>query len=222
MIQNILSNAIASSGSTIIFGNLGRYPTLLNHLLKPLLIPQGSPEDDPGWFQTHDGRHFYLWLEPSFGTEIPGPYQNLVLTSHLDLKWDRFNTKVVYFHIGKDTESYDSLDLNPQIVHPYVQLTPATTQPFYVPFDPSIRHFFVQLDGSDVHSNYLSLLTFWDTWRLTQFKTPRSWSFSLLSKDKLKWHLKRSSDNIEKFIGKLNKEMEYCYFHGKMANTLLD
>ncbi|GFY66886.1 uncharacterized protein TNIN_179161 [Trichonephila inaurata madagascariensis] len=59
---------------TIIFGNLGRYPSLLNVYLKDF--------------------NGIIWIEPNFGETIhkPAGITMIVLSSHLDLVWDEGGT----------------------------------------------------------------------------------------------------------------------------------
>lgn len=224
MIENFLSKIISSSSSVIVFGNLGRYPSVLNYFLKSHLVLAGDSNDEPRWLKTHDDRNIYVWIEPPFGTKIPSIYQNLVFTSHLDLEWSRLTTKLVYYHIGRATNLSNSLNVVPYVKIPFLEIKPPIQQPFHIPTDFNYENFVVSFDGSDIHKIYLSILTFLDTWRLTHFETPHSWSIrlSLPERRKLELHLKRSRDNIEKFIGRCNKEIEERYLVLKTTNEFFD
>ncbi|GBM63071.1 hypothetical protein AVEN_68531-1 [Araneus ventricosus] len=100
MLEAIFTKAISSTRFTVIFGNLGPYPTLVEYFSHNFVIGRGKPDDDLVWLTTHNGLNCYIWIEPPFETQLPCQYKNLVLTSHLDLDWDPSTTDVIYTTLG--------------------------------------------------------------------------------------------------------------------------
>lgn len=97
-LHDILLEALDSSRSTIVVGNVGRYPDLLEHTLRPFWLPRGDADDTPAWFQ-YNGRDVYLLVEPDFGHVVDPNLFQIVLTSHMDLEFDPKRTRVVPFHV---------------------------------------------------------------------------------------------------------------------------
>ncbi|KAG8171605.1 hypothetical protein JTE90_005446 [Oedothorax gibbosus] len=98
-LHDILLEALNSSRSTIVVGNVGRYPELLEHALHTYWIPRGDPDDSPlAWFQ-YDGRDVYLLVEPDFGHVVDANLFQIILTSHMDLEFDTKSTRVVHLNV---------------------------------------------------------------------------------------------------------------------------
>jgi len=97
-LHDILLEALNSSRSTIVVGNVGRYPELLEHTLHTYWIPRGDPDDSPAWFQ-YNGRDVYLLVEPDFGHVVDPHLFQIIVTSHLDLEYDPRSTRVVTCHV---------------------------------------------------------------------------------------------------------------------------
>ncbi|GIY15382.1 uncharacterized protein CEXT_25941, partial [Caerostris extrusa] len=195
MASTILENAIQSCRSTIIFGNLGRYPRVLEYYLRHLLIPMGEKDNFPSWFRTLDGRDVYVWIEPTFGTAIPSNTQNIVLTSHLDLKWDVRSTRVVSCHIG---DALLPLPWFEDTVKPYKIIEKSTHHPYIILNEAP--HLVLCLDTDDAHEAYLCLLTFGDEWIQSCIQTPWTVFWKDSVKKRLKMCLSRSWDNVQNYI----------------------
>lgn len=155
---SVIWQALASPRSTIIVSSLGRYPSVLEHYLGPLLFPLGNENDEqPAWFE-FDRHSIYVWIEPSFGTTLPSHLRHLVFTSHLDLHWDPRKTHVVRFEetpllAGLDDDDYTGLLFVPGRQHPFLLPEDATR------LTVDLRRV------DDAHDAFLRIRAFRDVWK---------------------------------------------------------
>lgn len=79
MASDIFERAASAGRSTIVFGNLGQFPDLIEYYSRDYI-----DEDDISYL---DGQPISVWIEPTFGTTLLPYDRHIILTSHLDLNW---------------------------------------------------------------------------------------------------------------------------------------
>lgn len=191
MVEEVLIKALDSSKSTIIFGNLGRNPSLLEFYLRQHIIPKEKTffQDQPKWFE-RNGKNLFIWCEPEFGAYIPNQLKYLVFTSHLDLKWDSID--VISLHVGPE----NALKWVPYLKKPYTIMR-NIREP--IPFSKNIL---LHLDTSNKHKMYLQILQF-------DSIVPSDKTWTCFSVQRLRKHLLRSFENYQKHIGIPNLAAKY-------------
>lgn len=186
MTEEVIVRALDSRKSVIVFGDLGRYPTLLEFYLRPHVIPKSRKRDEaPFWF-LRNARNVFMWVEPPFGSRIPNQWKYVVFTSHLDLEWDPSATEVMVCKVGSDKP----MSWIPDALPPFTKLK-NVFQPM-----PFVGHMVVNFEGN-AHETYLDMLDFEDSCPQEQ-----TWSISwpIQLKQSLSKHLTKSTKNFEKFI----------------------
>lgn len=90
--MDVLQKALDSPRSTIVVGNLGRYPEYLESCFNALPV---TPKGDD--VLEYDGRTLTLVVEPEPGYVLNNPdWRELIFTSHLEnLEYDPKTTRVV-------------------------------------------------------------------------------------------------------------------------------
>lgn len=108
-VQQLLEEYIKPNKSTIVFGNLGRRPSLLiyyiNMLFRDLIVTIRSRWET----DLETDTDVLVWLEPEFSTMIEKPshaHCMIVFTSHLHLD---YSDNVVGYHLGDPCTRYEPL-----------------------------------------------------------------------------------------------------------------
>lgn len=193
MADEIILQALNSSKSTIIFGNLGWYAGTLEFYLTPYVTPRSDKKDlPPLWFLYKD-QNIFLWVEPPFGANIPNRGKHLIFTSHLDLNWDPIHTQVISFHLG----SHQMRGWKPNFQRPFTVVENVR--------DPSHTHALVHCT-SNPHRTYLKMLIsedlcpYWKTWSLL---------CPLILRKQLKHHLERSWNHFKVYVRQPDLALRY-------------
>jgi hypothetical protein len=150
MIDDLFSKIFLRSKATVVFGNLGRYPNILNYYL--------SHYDEKNCSR--------LILEPDFGAHVP-LYDVVILASHLNLNVFP-SAKIEIFHVGKgkyDTSNlpHDRYVSNKNFSYkiiPELEFRPEEKE--YSNVDDGILVDLSEVE--DPNEMYLRLLTFCDHW----------------------------------------------------------
>lgn len=189
---------------SIVFGNLGRQPFLVNYFLDMCFGSEESVKVMCAWklsseYQTQNGKNtdFLIFMEPYFGFTVhkdPSVKHLVILTSHLSFNyWGPLD--VQYFHLSNGTK------LNP---HPPQKPIPFKPPPFHEQaYNDEIPEE-VLLDVSDsktAHEAYLRLLTGLEVIGKRPFKV----HITNRDRDILKLNLERSRESFRCFM---NKDLE--------------
>lgn len=173
--MNHFQEALADRRSTVLYGPFGRYPNLVEFYLNA--IPDLEPASDYEPVFWYRKKHLlHVVVEPAFDEAIPSHRWNLVLTSHLRLRYDPLRTRVIdaHFPLERQIPFPEKATADQTVVVP-----PTSHRRFDAPFlnEPS------RIDLSavdDPHEGYLRLLTLYD--RLRPFS---EWSLSVPEKLRL-------------------------------------
>lgn len=128
-VQNLLEDVCQRQPVTVVYGNLGRYPKLIQYYIDVIYaadvaitfrIGTNQADDDESCSVVESGSGFdsliksydeklscdvLFWIEPRWGVTVQRPCwarRLIVLTSHLRLEIPDTTTRVVAFHVGEE------------------------------------------------------------------------------------------------------------------------
>lgn len=151
--MEFIEKILSSDKSLIVFGALGRNPSLIHFYLDS--IPELQPIDELIFFHSPSSRFLYVLIEPPFNTFLSSDRWTLVFSSHKLLQWHPQQTQIIDLK-----DSVKKLPNVSQIFHNNILTYSEKVLPWQ--WKP------VTLDLSscpDLHTAYLFLLRFRDVLR---------------------------------------------------------
>lgn len=147
-----IERILSSGKSIIIFGSLGRNPSLIHFYLDSISELQPVSDTELIFFHSPSSKFLYVLIEPPFETNISLDRWTLVFTSHKLLTWDPKHTQIIDLKDSIVKTSNVSQIFRDNILTYTENVLSWQSKPVTIDLSSS----------PDLHSAYLFLLRFFD------------------------------------------------------------